>query len=470
MHHRILVLTAALSGLLAGCRADVPHGAPDIVVVLVDGLGADPPGEEHAEAALLEVAGLDRYARFGQAYAQSPAPYLGLHALLTGRYPSAVPICLPSRPGDGEPDAACTQAPADRAMLQEVLTAYGYRAAYFEQIVSARPQVTGGLPLAPEMGPLRGFSAHDLFRVEEWTAGRAPAIHTWWTQNADAPRFLVVQGYLFSEAFLAVCGRDQPVGPRPKDIASLSALRTPEERAAIEAEYREAARLAGRFVATLREDLAPGPGGRILVLGSLYGVNLTHYTGTQPDQLWCGTHAHLLERNLHVPLYVEGLGSSPRKDAIVQLIDLLPTLARAAGAVPPAGALGHDLFDAAPARSWAYAEYGDMLALRERSELLQVRCFEHGASALDPRLTDSVVADLAELRAAPPEEAPRHRCEASLYDVIEDHYQTHDLAGFERALLLERFERLVQVRTGPAAPAALDGARFYPNARRIGYW
>ncbi|MFH1467315.1 MAG: hypothetical protein ABIO70_23230 [Pseudomonadota bacterium] len=469
MPDRTRALVAALLALQVGCHIAQPEGPPDIVLVLVDGLRADPPGEVHAEAALLKEARLDHPARFRKAYAQSPSAFLGLHALLTGRYPSAVPICTPSR-APARDTVSCAQVPADRAMLQEMLAAYGYHTAFFEEEVSSRPDTAIGLSLEPEVGPLRGFEVQGKIGAEAWGAGEAPALEAWWRDHADAPRFVLVHGYLSSDTYLAACRLDRPLSGRPGEALFPAATRSPEGRAAIEAGYLDAARAAGRLVGALHEALEAGPGGRIFVLGSLFGANLTHTTGVQSVQLWCGTHGHLLERNLHVPLLVEGAGSSPREDEVVQLIDLLPTAARAAGAAPPAGAQGRDLFGPAQEGATAYAEYGDMLALRQGDELLSLRCFRHGGSSLDPVLTEEIIQDQRHLRSTPERAPLQPRCPTTLHDVERDYFQAEDLAQTERAILLERYQRLVEIRSGPGAPAAIQGADGTPTQRRLTYW
>jgi hypothetical protein len=434
------------------------------VLVLVDGLRADPPGEAAAEAALVEAASLDDPVRFERAYAQSPSARLGLRSLLSGRYPAAIPVCLPAEGGEAGDGLECVEVPDSRPMLQEVLSAYGYHTALFELDVASWTDLPPRLALEPAVGPTRGFGATGQVTLDEWAGGASPGIQSWWAQHADSPRFLLVRGALGSVELAEACDAFQQGHPLGASAA------TPEENAGVEGAYRQAAVRAGAFVASLERDLTAGAGGRWLLLGSLYGMNLTRLEGTQANQLGCPTHRHLLERNLHVPLWVEGAGDSPRADGVVQLIDVVPTLVAAAGAVPPAGLPGRGLFTASDEDDAAYAEFGDMLALRQGARMVTVRCFQHGTTALDPGLTDLVEHDLAGLRAGGEGQAPQGRCELRLHDVERDYFQVHDLAESDGAALLAGFERLVALRRGPAAPAPTGNPALAPAGSRLDYW
>ena len=430
------------------CGPAEPQGPPDIVVVLVNGLRAGVPG---ADAALVEQAGLEGGWRFERAYAQTPRASLGIASILTGLYPSAIPIC---QSGAGDAPARCGEVPASRPLIQEILGAYGYRSAAFEESYAGRQGLRAQLAIEGPVVPERGFDHRELLA----TGGpdRLQSVRSWWAQDASRPRFLLYSEELASDALGAACSTI-PHAATPPD---------PALAAGVERAYVAAASEAGSFVGHLREALPPGPRPRWLVVTSLYGTNLGETTGVQDGQLRCASHEHLLERELHVPLVIEGAPASPRREEIVQLIDLLPTLAVAAGAVLPAEHHGQDLLgpplgeDAA-----AYAEYGDMLALHAAGDLLTVRCFDHGSSSLSPRLTRLVSEDFHQLG----QPRPQLFCTHTLYDVARDPLQQDDLlASGARPYPVDLLQRLVGLRQGAASPRLPDG--LSGEEQRIGYW
>lgn len=439
----LLLTVAWWVGLVAttGCTPrEAPR--PDIVLVTFSGvrgvLGGADPGEA---GVLLQAAGLDDATRFSWAYAQSPRATQGMASLLTGLYPAAIPICSPG----GEAAAWCSEVPTARPMVQEVLGAYGYRTALFEEMRGANDKRTALMGIEDVVVPTRGFEHRRVVRLPRSSEDALDDLRAWWEAHRSQPRFLLYAGVL-------------PSG----DLATA-------ENRTVEQEYARLVEEAGRFVRALDETLAPGSRPRLLVLTSLYGLNLDERSGAQADQLIMASHDHLLERVLHVPLAIDGAGPSPRAGTIVQLVDVLPTLLVAAGATLPATHHGRDLLvDAAP-DPVAYAEYGDMVAMRGGDHLLMARCFEHGSSALSPRLTAMLAQDLDRLRRPPGEGAIKPLCATSLHDVVTDPLQTEDLlATGATTRELHLYERLVDTRTGPGAPALPDEA--VGSQRRLGYW
>ncbi len=69
---------------------------PDIVLVLTSGLRED-TDDHRATSLLLETTGVQPGLRFTAAYSQTVQPYISLGSMLTGRYPSAIPLCGVSR-------------------------------------------------------------------------------------------------------------------------------------------------------------------------------------------------------------------------------------------------------------------------------------------------------------------------------------------------------------------------------------
>jgi hypothetical protein len=126
---------------------------------------------------------------------------------------------------------------------------------------------------------------------------------------------------------------------------------------------------------------------------------------------------------------------------LVTLLDVAPTFVRLAAATPPAGLPGSDLLAAArdPARV-AYAEFGDMFAVRSRTHLLLVRLFQHGGTTLDPDFTRRV------------QEAQPGRTSFGLHAVDTDPLQEHDVLTVEGRVGLELHHQLLAIRQGPGAP------------------
>ena len=105
-----------------------PDSPPDLILVLTPGLRADvtTPG---AEQALFEGLSALPWRRFTQAYAQSCSPHTSMGSLLTGLYPSAIPLCG-SYAGDSlvpnsEESPWCSELPERRYTLPEVVELEG---------------------------------------------------------------------------------------------------------------------------------------------------------------------------------------------------------------------------------------------------------------------------------------------------------------------------------------------------------
>ncbi|MFT4978524.1 MAG: hypothetical protein ACI8S6_004434, partial [Myxococcota bacterium] len=339
---------------------------PDLIMLIASGLRADTSGPG-AEAALYGALGERPSIRFTAAYAQSCVPYTSLGSLLSGRYPSAIPLCGTTDPNSLSPQARaeqpwCSKLPPQTWTLPEVLSVYGYR--------------TGAY-----------VSDADAHSTTDWS-GLTASVGDWWRADASAPRLLVVQVLdLHMLQFDPRIGYDeQQPGLDRRELA------LPPE--AIEDFYvARSAEVGEGFRAVLSALPASGERPREVWLTSTSGLSLRETTGVKSDHLRAVTNAVIVDRTIHVPLARLGGSHATREDdRVVELIDLLPTLAALAAAEPPAGAQGHDLLSTVPDPApFAYAEFGDMLALREGDDLLSYRFFLHNASSLDPRLTEGLV-------------------------------------------------------------------------------
>jgi arylsulfatase A-like enzyme len=433
---------------------------PDLVLLVEAGLRADPPRGGGAEAAFFKALGPPT-ARWTAAYAQSPSAFVSLGSLLTGRYASNLPMCGLYTAGlsgvDGglaRPDAAsdrawCAQIPDTVRTLPEVLGLYGYHTAL----------ATSGLVGAPLLA--HGFG--DTFatdtsgddagwkQLQDWTG-------TWWKANAAAPRLLVV------------VATDLQVGERAELVEKmgfrsagvLGAAPPATEGKQVAHAYAEAARAAGVHAKALLDGVASGTGRpRATFVTSTNGWSLDETTGFTDRTLPLVTTSFALDRTVHVPLAVYGTGvPAGTSDAVVQLLDLFPTMGRLAGVPLPAGLPGHDL--ATPAGP-AYAEFGDTLLLRDAGSVLQFRGFLHLSTVLDPQVDERL------------EDAANWGKYYTLYDIAADPVQTHDLASGRPQELRELRDEMLRIRKGPAAPPEdtwSDPRRLWEirMARSQGYW
>ena len=487
---RIRWLPIAAAMLLASCSAepaaDAPTPAanaatpavaeatgPDIVVVLAAGARALLGGGEETGPLLrkqLEATGVSMYT---SAYAQSPSSFVSLGSLLTGRYPSAIPMCgLPVLAPDGGDDHPwCATIPDDRHTLPEVLGLYGYSTALLH----------ANLP-AGEVFASRFQHAQDL--TTQWEDGRADweRIHreaqAFWRRDHDRPHLLVV---VVADTVISlrpdVAARTGWSGQVPQLVEPMLAhqpelahrVTGPADHEQLYTTYQQAVHGLGggvRGLLTVLGEASQRP--RWVVVAGLTGINLGEAGGNAEDHPTWGTNQLLLERTVHVPLFV----IPPDPDATprdipqpVELVDLFPTLATLSGAVTPSGLPGQDLLeDPFPENhlAWAYAAHGDMLAVRQGALLYSVRGMFHNGTALDPEVTDFLIK-------APEASTFRH-----LHDVIQDPLQQRELVD-ERADEVQTLHRLlVDVQTGVAAApeGSLNAERLWElrMTRAEGYW
>ncbi|MDP6934664.1 MAG: hypothetical protein QGG40_17210, partial [Myxococcota bacterium] len=343
-----------------------PRSPPDLILVLTPGLRADvtTPG---AEQALFEGLGALPWRRFTRAYAQSCSPHTSMGSLLTGLYPSAIPLCG-SYAGDSlvpnsEESPWCSELPERRYTLPEVVELYGYTTAAWVP----DPDVEGHTP---------------------WAA-LGEQVGAWWQEHEASPRLLVL-----SVLDLQLLQFDPAIGFTAHDRQH-DRKKVALDTEAIRERYETLARATGVALGELLDELPQGPGrDRVVALTSTNGMNLAEESGVRSDHLLAVTHSIIVDRTIHVPLALAGPGIEAGSDErLVELVDLLPTLSSLAGAVPPTGLPGSDLLLTEPLEPTpiAYAEFGDMLALREGNHLLTFRYFLHNATSLDPRITEGLL-------------------------------------------------------------------------------
>jgi hypothetical protein len=359
----------------------------DLLLVVVPGLGRDVAGPG-VEAAFLDGLGQAPSVRFEAATAQTVSPFLGLGSLLTGRYASTLPLCslLGGDPDTG-PNADTTWC---SKLPPEVTT--------LPQALATADFYTG--VTVADVGQL-GDSARSQEVVQQLLG--------WWVLGDSQPRF----GVLVVPDLALVAG----LGP-------------------------EGARTLGRGLGDLLAQLGNH---------SATGVPWTLLTATtgRPAPAAPGWLTH---SDLAVPLWIldPGHEGPPRtSDAVVSLLDVLPTLLTQAGAAPLAERSGRDLLDPNLSDDVpAYAEAGDGLAVRVGPWLLSFRAGLDDAVTLDPRVTQVLLA-----------QAATETAYFRLHDVVQDPAQQDDRLLAEPELAASLREALVTLRTGAAAP---PGDRLTP--------
>lgn len=479
-------LVLLLITLLVGCSMADPVVPPDILVFLVPGLRADATEVPGAEDAFLEAFEGRPALRFTAAHAQSVSGWVSTGSLLTGRYPSAIPLCGLVSGEHGADQPWCTELPPDLPTLASVLGLYGYRPAMFlmgpthvpgtvkdYQAVAAVPAVAGRTDFE-RLGTL----------LEELRAGPEPVLALVVLPDLDVqsrPDLRLVMGLprepSACEQVAQHIGHPRldgqpgvPEAASPVEPAALpggSPLLEPSctldtwnpaddglpgpvvptypwgtlNRGRVMAVYAREAQRLGRGIASVLAAGGPEP---LVVLTSPHGMDLGEVSGSLPAPKAFATHELLLDRTLRIPLVIMGPGivSDRQVAQPVELVDLMPTLAGLVGAVPPAGLPGQDLlapdFALDPAAT-AYAEFGDMLFLRQGPWALTLRTTAHQATALDPALTHAA--------AKPVDERSFH-----LHRVDQDPFQERERKLDQPALAEQLRVLMLATRTGPAAP------------------
>jgi len=474
---------------------------PDIVLFLVDGLRAGSGRLDTGRRAFIETLGHPVNQSFNAAYSPSPRPQLALASVLTGRYPSGIPLCghprflavpedslLPPLEDYSTSQAPwCESVPDDVPTLPEVLGLYGYRSAFVSSEEPQHPSLIRGFDRA--ILPPDG----DMSAQSWWETSSEQAME-WWRDAADKPRLLVMQAPLDlgkTRALAAqICLNGATTGPEyqlsahdaTQDLGKFKSpiggtLEGADAWELMDPSYAAAAASSGeqigRFLSDLDENtgvVETTPRVRWAFLTALRGTHLCEWSGTDCpfDLASVGGDDYPLERILHVPLEIVApieVDEAMTSDRPTELVDLLPTLAHIAGAEPPARCAGRNLLHSAdepePA---AYAEYGDMLVLRKGSHIMVFRKQSHGISSLHPALSEAVSRD------DPMDET----ITVHLYDVMSDPLQTNDISQDEPELMLSLHDTMARIRLGPGSPpvpiVSQEQLDALQRSDTLGYW
>jgi arylsulfatase A-like enzyme len=337
--HARIACSAGLALLLTGCAGEVPPLAPRSIILLdIDTLRADHlgcygyglPTSPNIDALAAESV------RFEWAFSQAPYTAPSQGSLLTGLYPTAHGLVLPS---DRLHEEVTT--------LAETLAAAGFATAGF---------VDGG-HMAAEFGIGQGFQLyHNADRGG--LAGMAPRVLDWLGEHADERFLLLVHTYdvhtpydppePYRSQFLA--GLDPP---SPGFTASAKQLRDirvskyhgseevlpPNDVAYARALYDGGIRSADEWIGTYLTEIRRMGLDRdaLIVLFSDHGEEFQEHGSVLHEKLYATV--------TRIPLLIRFPAGGRRGtvSTVVEGVDLMPTLLEAVGVEPPPGLHGESL-------------------------------------------------------------------------------------------------------------------------------
>jgi choline-sulfatase len=347
---RSIAVIAIAAGLSHG-EYQPSRRRPDVILVLTDQQRADAFGA--AGAADVRTPVMDRLARegvlFTRAFTATPQCSPSRAALMTGRYPHRTGVMgntagVEGRAGGQSPPPAGMSGSLDRSLptLGRVFAAAGYETAYF-----------GKWHLGGSPGDY-GFQIHDAKVHDPTLASRVVAYLRQRAAPETKPLFLVVS-WLNPHEIYSVAdapppeARVQAAARLPSNLADdlrgkpfpqrhyleqdqgkpfVGADRTMWRR--YRAFYNELVETVDREIGTVLGALAPGDAPPITVFstdhGDLGGAHGLPYKGPA-----------MYEELVRIPLVIAWPGRirAARSDALVSLIDLLPTLCDLTGVPPP---------------------------------------------------------------------------------------------------------------------------------------
>lgn len=319
---------------------------PNVIFLLVDTLRADHLGaygyERETSPEIDRLLG-ERGVVVEHAYAQAPWTVPSVAALMTSRYPGEIlsgPLETYSIPESAE-------------TMAQFFAAEGYETAAFYANFTLRDANGFGRGFATRYTPPAVVESNDL-HAETLNARALPWLRS--RQHLERPFFLYAHyldphdpydntdivdgrspfypdypGTLSGRYVHGVYTGNIALADPPSDIAHLTAL--------YDAEIRYVDRKIGELLSALDPAVARNT---LIVLTADHGEELYDHGGWKHGQT-------LYQEQIHVPLFFRWDGRLPagrRLGGTVELLDLLPTLAAAAGAPPREGWQGIDLLPA----------------------------------------------------------------------------------------------------------------------------
>lgn len=459
--------------LMLGCtQAEMEQSSkPQFLIFLVNGLRSDTDEIESAETSLINAMGRPPNIHYSAAYVSSPSKPISFASLLTGDYPSAIPIC--GRPGQNKSRRKlwCSEIPDSRRTLPEVFEIYGYDTGFFNADVSDLNDTRHGFSKHVK------WSTNGASHTKNWWSLRQE-LSEWWNQETT-PHMAVVSLDILSMDLKKKASRAYLNHPMTAEEKSSIYLKYPNYKAPpsshlqwpflseagatfFQESYKKEAGLTGAKIAETLHGLQEKSNVDNLwvIVTSLQGISLGEMGGIKhPEQNTAGMSGVLIDRNIRVPIMIWGPKNEPRRiDSPVEVIDLFPTLTEIAQIPQPKAIAGRDLFSGS-ARHRAYAEFGDMLFFRDGDWVLSFRKDMHGISSLNPKLTHALVEAapahvLSELGIQPGGHGestdPSRKFE--LYDISADSSQSHNILANEIEVFEDKLKQMLFLRLNEAAP------------------
>lgn len=316
----ILVIAIALAGSCGGGGPEAPdpaHQGRSLIVIAVDGLRADAIGCYGGAGA--STPALDALAgesiRFDQAWSQAPTMLPSIASMMTGLYPTTHGLVEPGN-----------RLAAEAPTLAETVAAQGLATAGFIQ----------GAEGGDDFGLAKGF--------ETYRTGPLPgqAALAWLDQHKGQDFFLLVAGF---SAGRLEGAEEAPEGFKQRLASAIGAIAEGQpshlEPADVETARSRYATHVTRMDSALAELIVSLRSRGVLdrstlvVVGSS-GLAIQEHGNLFGDGLWPET--------TRVPLFVRKPGGEAATvTKVVEVLDLMPTLAAAAGAPIPTGSQGADL-------------------------------------------------------------------------------------------------------------------------------
>ena len=372
-------MTAAV---LAGCRHasnDLPFGntRPDVILITIDALradhlgvyGYDRPTSPHLDALAREAVVV------GSHISQAPYTKASMASLFTGLFPSSHKAYTISRSFS---DTMRGTVSGDLPQTDVLDPALWTMASAFETAGYQTIGLNTNPFLLKEFGFAKGFQDYE-FLTNGSDLATAPEVIARALDRIDRrapgrPTFLWMHlmephtPYTPPASVRALFPPRTPPRPAPPDLvpdwmAQGGSLDANFYESLYDDEIRSADDALGQLFDGLRKR---GMWDRlVLVVTADHGEEFLDHGGFEHNRT-------LYDEMVHVPLIVKAPGLPPgRRDVETESVDLAPTLARAAGATPPAGLAGADIWPELRGTSggepWAFAERpGEIYMLRTR--------------------------------------------------------------------------------------------------------
>jgi arylsulfatase A-like enzyme len=422
-----------------GCSSPKP---PNIIIVAVGGLRADvEPSEETAEF----LQGL--FPReLTNLYTTSTTSIPSVASLLTGRVPSEIPICGQNTKSKSIP--WCNSLPGNVPNLPEVLSLYGYKTALF---------VDG----FPELRSIDWRFDNSVYMENglssNWSELGKQA-STWWKQH-DEPKLVVILSNDLGLELRTQMHSSYGVSLQKVANGDGKMLQANDPKR-LQQIYQELAddtiQGAIQTFSFFQEEPVP-----IRILTGLYGIDLGEGSPYPDQPIPALSHRLIVERTIKVPLWTNINIPTSTSDQVLSLVDLFPTIAQISKVVPPASLPGQSWLIDNRTVSVAYSQFGDMRSLRSNESLLTFRGFVHGASTLEPVVSDKLLKE------------PRNPSHYFLHRVTSDPNQNFNLVDTEietfNVMLdtLRSIEQQVRMPTDQQTEEQIKALRMGPTT---GYW